>query len=48
MISFREILKDDAGKLLAWRLQPHVARWMLTQVDNDLSRQQAWIEKIEK
>ena len=46
MISFREILKDDAQKLLAWRLQPHVTRWMLTQVDNDLSRQQAWIEKM--
>ncbi len=46
MISFREILKDDAQKLLAWRLQPRVARWMLTQVDNDLSKQQAWIEKM--
>lgn len=46
MISFREILKDDAQKLLAWRLQPHVTRWMLTQVDNDLSKQQAWIEKM--
>lgn len=46
MILFREILKDDAQKLLMWRLQPRVAEWMLTQVDNDLSKQEAWIERM--
>ena len=45
MILFREILKEDAQKLLMWRLQPRVAEWMLTQVDNDLPKQQAWIER---
>ena len=45
MILFREILKEDAQKLLMWRLQPRVAEWMLTQVANDLPNQQAWIER---
>jgi len=45
MISFREILLEDAEKLLQWRLQPRIAEWMLTAVENDTCKQRAWLTK---
>ena len=42
-LSYRPIHEGDAQRLLDWRTSPHVARYMLSQVERDLDRQVQWI-----
>ena len=44
MISFRELMSSDADLLLKWRTSDHVAKFMATEVVNDLGAQQAWLQ----
>lgn len=37
----------DAAMILAWRVTPRVAEQMVTQIDDDLARQQDWLTGIE-
>lgn len=48
MILFREILIEDAEKLLNWRLMPEVSKWMLSSVENDINTQRSWILNMRK
>lgn len=43
LVSFREVLEEDAGKILRWRLMPRVADQMTTVVPPDLELQKKWI-----
>lgn len=44
-LSFRRITLDDAALLLDWRRRPHVASNMLSEIDNDLEQQRAWLAR---
>jgi RimJ/RimL family protein N-acetyltransferase len=44
-LSYRPISEDDAELLLRWRRAPHVARYMLSQVDDDIKKQRDWISR---
>ena len=42
-LSYRKITLSDAQLLMGWRSAPHVAQFMLTQIERDLSKQIDWI-----
>jgi RimJ/RimL family protein N-acetyltransferase len=42
-LSFRKVTPDDDSLLLDWRRRPHVAANMLSEVDNDIKKQRAWL-----
>ena len=44
-LSYRPIHEDDAQRLLDWRTAPHVARFMISQVEQDLGKQRQWIRQ---
>lgn len=44
-LSYRQITQADAALLLGWRRSPHVARYMLTQIDDDIEKQKDWIRR---
>ena len=46
-INFRRPVLDDARMLLDWRRDPSVDRFMYTQVDNDLGKQEDWLRSCE-
>lgn len=43
MINFREPEDSDAELTLRWRLAPHIARMMISHVDNDINKQVEWL-----
>lgn len=45
VLSFRPIEVADAKTLLDWRTRPDIARWSFTEIEYDLDRQKAWIER---
>jgi UDP-4-amino-4,6-dideoxy-N-acetyl-beta-L-altrosamine N-acetyltransferase len=46
MLRFRKMLKSDQEKVLAWRVKPEVAQFMLTQVEFNLEKQLRWFDRI--
>lgn len=44
-LAYRPVIIDDAQLLLTWRTAPHVARYMLSQIENDVSKQRQWINQ---
>ena len=42
-LSYRKITVSDAQLLMDWRSAPHVAQYMLTQIEQDLNKQIDWI-----
>lgn len=44
-LGYRPISADDAALLLRWRRAPHVAPYMLTQIEDDVRKQTAWIRQ---
>ena len=46
MLKFRKMLKSDQEQVLAWRVKPEVAQFMLTQVKFDLEKQLRWFDRI--
>ena len=46
MLKFRKMLKSDQEQVLAWRVKPEVAQFMLTQVEFDLEKQLRWFDRI--
>ncbi|MQP67316.1 GNAT family N-acetyltransferase [Niveispirillum sp. SYP-B3756] len=44
-LSFRLPVQDDAATLLAWRRLPEVTSNSFTDIDDDLDKQRAWIER---
>jgi RimJ/RimL family protein N-acetyltransferase len=44
-LSYRPIVPDDAKLLLDWRTAPHITQYMLSDVDYDIEKQRAWIER---
>ena len=42
-LSYRKITVSDAQLLMDWRSAPHVAQYMLTQIERDLNKQIDWI-----
>lgn len=41
---FRRPNLDDAARLLAWRTRPEITRFMVTDLEPDLERQQQWLQ----
>ena len=46
MLRFRKMLKPDQEQVLAWRVKPEVAQFMLTQVEFNLENQLRWFDRI--
>jgi UDP-4-amino-4,6-dideoxy-N-acetyl-beta-L-altrosamine N-acetyltransferase len=44
VISFREVEISDAARILKWRTSAEVSNFMLTDVDEDLKKQESWIK----
>ena len=44
MIRFRELKISDAAKILRWRTSPEVSNYMITDIDEDLKKQESWIK----
>ena len=45
MISFREIAIDDAEKIVGWRTDERVTRYMNSDMSNDVNAQQRWLRE---
>ena len=37
---------SDAEQILRWRTSPRISAFMLSEVDNDLGRQRAWLARV--
>ena len=46
MISFKKIIKDDLALILRWRTDPEVTRYMSTDIEFDLEKQNNWYKKV--
>ena len=46
MIRFRKISKDDLLMILRWRTDPEITRFMSTDIEFDIAKQNDWYEKI--
>lgn len=46
MIGFRRIVENDLELILHWRTNPEVTRYMKTDVDFDLDKQQRWYKNV--
>ncbi|WP_017444757.1 UDP-4-amino-4,6-dideoxy-N-acetyl-beta-L-altrosamine N-acetyltransferase [Gayadomonas joobiniege] len=46
MFEFKKLTETDLPLVLNWRLQPQVADYMFTEIENNLSQQQNWFKKI--
>lgn len=44
-LTYRAVTLDDAKLILDWRTSPEITRFMYTDVDYDLEKQRAWIER---
>lgn len=47
MLKFRKMQIADQAQVLAWRVKPDVARFMLTEVEFNLDKQLRWFERIQ-
>jgi RimJ/RimL family protein N-acetyltransferase len=47
-LNYRKITIADAQLLMDWRSAPHVAQYMLTQIERNLEKQREWIERCSK
>ena len=46
MLKFRKMRLADQEQVLAWRVKPDVAQYMLTQVEFNLDKQLRWFDRI--
>lgn len=46
MLNFRKMTDADQEMVLAWRVKPEVADFMVTQVRNDLAHQRRWFDGV--
>ncbi|MBC7906134.1 MAG: GNAT family N-acetyltransferase [Rhodospirillaceae bacterium] len=46
-LSYRPVTIDDAQMILDWRTSPDITRYMYTDVEYDLDKQRAWIERTQ-
>lgn len=46
MLNFRKMTDADQEMVLAWRIKPEVADFMVTQIHNDLARQRRWFDGV--
>ena len=46
MLKFRKMQLSDQPKVMAWRVKPDIARFMLTAVEFNLDKQLRWFERI--
>ncbi|MEE2959179.1 MAG: GNAT family N-acetyltransferase [Myxococcota bacterium] len=46
MFAFRKIRLSDAKLTMDWRVQPEINRYLLTDVEYDLEKQEAWLRRI--
>lgn len=44
-LAYRPVSPEDAQLLLNWRTAPHVARFMLSQIENNVAKQKLWIQQ---
>jgi UDP-4-amino-4,6-dideoxy-N-acetyl-beta-L-altrosamine N-acetyltransferase len=44
MIIFREVKISDASRILKWRTSAEVSNFMVTDIDEDLKKQESWIK----
>lgn len=47
MFVFKALTQADLPLVLSWRVQPQVADYMFTEIENSLSQQQNWFKKIQ-
>jgi len=48
MLKFLKLKEEYLQTVLEWRVKPEVARYMLTNVEYDLSAQRMWFERISR
>lgn len=46
MFAFKRLKEADLEMVMRWRLQPEVAEYMFTTIDNDLQKQRQWFHKV--
>lgn len=44
-LTYRPVTTDDAELILGWRTSADITRFMYTDVENDVDKQRAWIER---
>ncbi len=45
-VTYRVPAVDDAAMLLAWRTLPEITRYLFTDIEPDLAKQEAWLRRI--
>ncbi|MDB5963998.1 MAG: pseH [Polaromonas sp.] len=46
MLRFRKMQAADQAQVMAWRVKPEIARFMLSEVEFNLEKQLRWFERI--
>lgn len=46
MLRFIKLRNDHLPQVLKWRTSPEVTRYMFTDIENDLDKQEQWFEKV--
>lgn len=46
MFSFKRLAVDDLPMVLAWRTNPRVTRYMVSDIENDLDKQVQWFKNL--
>ena len=48
MLKFIKLQEKHLEQVLNWRIKPEITRFMLTNVENDIEKQNKWFKKISK
>ena len=47
MLKYIKLSADHLELIMGWRMQPHVTKYMLTDIDDNINKQRNWYENID-